>query len=347
MNNGPDDKQAPIYIYNAMDRNVGYGILRTRAQALIHLPEIKLSGKLIWLLRESNTQKGMLTADYIRWDNEKNVWLGASIRVVLHKEKGWINASNTETPDVKEAIKRMESVDANIAAGHLDSLSQFLEKSHLITSNRLNPSQVEQSKQPIYTAYISDVANDDGKPKKVMVSLPPAVLQAITCELTGKPMQDPVVLKADINIRREDGGVMTLKKGRSYERAALEMLNVEKSIYISNFTLKKVIGRLGCSDQGIINSLEAERLLDPVQLETMSDPYIMPSGHSISKETLDGMVKSNRTLKCPETNLPFGKSDAVPNTNLDRFIKAWPSCRETLLESLKSEPSSSSKIAKL
>ncbi len=348
---GPEKQQGDIYIYKAMDRTQGFRILKARSEELINLSEVKLRGQPLWLLRESSTQQGMLTADLIIWNSQKDQWVEGSHRVVLHKDKGWVNANDPSDPDVKEAIKHMQSVDSESAGRYLESLSNYfkdLKGLNLVTVNRMNPAKEEQTNQAIYSGYV--VVSPDlpasSNVAKVSVPLTPPILQAITCEVSGKIMKEPVVMKADVKVKTADGRDFFLRKGRSYEKSALETMNVNRDIYVTNFTLSKVISRLGCNDEGRLNSLEEERLIDPVPLETMSNPYIMPTGRSISKETLDGMIASGRTLKCPETNIAFRAEQAVRNINLDRFISAWPSCREILVNAIK-EPALSSSKAKL
>lgn len=345
---GPDKQQGDIYIYKAMDQSQGFRILKARSEELINLSEIKERRQPLWLLRESSTQKGMLTADYIQWNNQNAQWEQGSMRVVLHKDKGWVNASIPAAEDVKEAIKHMENVDSETAVHHLESLSEYFKNKKLVTQYRMNPAKVEQTNQSVYSGYV--VVSPDlpasSNVAKVSVPLTPPILQAITCELSGKIMKEPVVMKADVKVKTADGHDFFLRKGRSYEKSALEKLNVNRDIYVTNFTLSKVISRLGCNDEGRLNSLEEERLIDPVPLETMSNPYIMPTGRSISKETLDGMIASGRTLKCPETNIAFRADQAVRNINLDRFISAWPSCREILVNTIK-DPALSASKAKL
>lgn len=342
---GPEKQQGDIYIYKAMDQSQGFRVLKARSEELINLSEIKERRQPLWLLRESSTQKGMLTADYIQWNNQNAQWEQGSMRVVLHKDKGWVNANDPSDQDVKEAIKHMENVDSETAVHHLESLSDYFKNKKLVTLYRMNPAKVEQTNQAVYSGYI--VAADlptSSNVAKVSVSLTPPIQQAITCELSGKIMKEPVVMKADVKVKTADGRDFFLRKGRSYEKSALEILNVNRDIYVTNFTLSKVISRLGCNDEGRLNSLEEERLIDPVLLETMSNPYIMPTGRSISKETLDGMIASGRTLKCPETNAPFHAQQAIPNINLDRFIKAWPSCREILVNAIKEPAVSKAKL---
>ncbi|HRE31082.1 MAG TPA: hypothetical protein PLD88_03820, partial [Candidatus Berkiella sp.] len=152
--------------------------------------------------------------------------------------------------------------------------------------------------------------------------------------LTGNIFRTPVVMNKNIKINQEDGKLfMMLEKGKSYEESALLNLGVKKQDYYINFNLMKIIDRLGCNDQGLIEKLDDDRLIDPVYLTTMKDPMILPSTHSYSRETIEGLIHSGRTLKCPNTNQPFNKDDVVPNIALDRFLKAWPECREKLLES--------------
>jgi hypothetical protein len=336
MQRGPDgtpSEASSIYVFKSMDRNVGYRHLKMLADDLPNIAQIKETGQALWLLRESNTQKGMLTVDYIFWDNKINNWYENSTRMALHPIKGWVNASNVDDPSFKEAMATISEVNSETAEKHQGSLETYLSTLPytLTITNRMNPTKQEQANQGIYTGYVT--VGDDKPTHKVSVPLIPATTQAITCELSGKVFKNPVVLTKNITIPGQGGISIQLNKGKSYEKAELEKIGVDSAYYFVNFVLQKIINRLGCGDNALMNNLSHAWLIDPVMLETLEDPYILPSGHSLSKETINGMIASGRTLRCPQTQAPFTK-DLVPNINLDRFIKAWPTCQEQLIESI-------------
>ncbi len=139
---------------------------------------------------------------------------------------------------------------------------------------------------------------------------------------------------------------MKLSKGKSYELAELQRLGINSKDYYLNFVLQKIISRLGSNDAGLIEKLETERLIDPVLLETLADPYILPSGHSLSKASIDGIIASGRTLRCPQTQQSFTPANIVSNTNLARFIQAWPESKALLIASLSQELPSSQDVTK-
>ena len=339
------DNAPDIYIFKAMDRNVGYRLLKTKAEGMLNIAQIKQNEEIIWLLRESNTQKGMLTVDYISWDNIKQIWKENSTRMALHPNKGWIPTSDTNSPDFIEAMKSINKVDSDTAGEHQATLQAYLSKLPyaLNVQNRMNPTKQEQAKQGIYTSYI--VVGADRPSNKVSVPLTPPITQAISCELSGKVFKDPVVLIRDITIPGGGGRPIQLNKGKSYERSELEKIGIDPANYYTNFVLSKIINRLGCGDKGLIENLSDDRMVDPVMLETLADPYILPSSHSLSKQIIDGMIASGRSLRCPQTQQPFTQQTAIANVNLDRFIKAWPTCQALLIESLdKRNPHSRSKL---
>ncbi|MGE3318283.1 MAG: U-box domain-containing protein [Candidatus Berkiella sp.] len=330
---GAAEEQSDIYIFAAMDANSGYALLMNKAKDLPNIAQIKASGQPLWLLRESNTQVGMLTVDFITWNEEKNNWIPQSTRMALHPQKGWINASDPKNPDFIEAKQSMTQVNAETADKHQQSLQAYLDafpNARFSLENRMNPLKSQQAQAPIYTTYITDQQPAN---QKALVPLTPGVAQAITCELSGKVFKDPVVLNRDITLPGVSG--RQLKLGRSYEKSELEKLGINSSNFYANFTLKKIVNRLGCNDAGLMENLSNDRLVDPVMLDTMSNPQILPSSHSLSKETIDGMIASGRTLRCPETQQPFTQQNVVPNVNLDRFIKAWPECQRLLVETLR------------
>ncbi|MCS5709933.1 U-box domain-containing protein [Candidatus Berkiella aquae] len=324
-----------IYIFQAMDRKAGYRYLINAVGKYNNLEKIKSDETVYWLLRESNTQKGLLTIDFLYWNNQNMRWTTGSQRMALHKDKGWIKANNLEDPEVKEALKEIEHVSAESAGLHEDSLYEFISKLStvkLLIENRLNPNNEQQAVSGIYSKYV-DTRNPTPEEVKSVV-LMPGVIQALTCELTGKIFRTPAVMNHDIRINQKDGKLfMILQKGKSYEESALKSIGLKEENYYINFNLMKIIDRLGCNDQGLIERLDEERLLDPVLLTTLEDPMILPSTHSYSRETIEGMINSGRTLKCPNTNKRFDKTDVVPNISLDRFLKAWPECRVKLMES--------------
>lgn len=352
MESGPESnaalpEESTIYIFKSMDRNAGYKKLKDHAAHLPNLAEIIKSGTTLWLLRESNTQVGMLTVDFIIWDKEKNNWRENSTRMALHPDKGWINASDVTAPLFQETMAAISKVNSETAAKHQDSLQSYLStlSFNLLVENRMNPAKNEQATQPIYTSYVT-IGEDHPANKKVLVSLTPATAQAITCELSGKVFKDPVVLKRDLILTIHKNPVK-LTKGKSYEKAELQKLGVYPNNYYANFTLNKIINRLGCNSTALIENLSQDRLIDPVMLDTLKEPYILPSGRSISKDTVDGMIASGRSLRCPETQQPFTKEEAIPNINLDRFIQAWPACQEKLIESMNTDLVSNSKKPRL
>lgn len=339
--------QPELYIFAAMDRNLGYSRLKEAANELPHIAQVKESGQCLWLLRESNTQPGMLTADFIHWDKENNRWLEKSTRMALHREKGWINASAPNNPEVKEALKSIHTVNAKSAGRHQESLTSYLSSFspfNLLVQNRLNPSKSQQAQLSLYSQYTSHAkAAASSSHSKTPVLLTPDIIQAISCEISGKVLKVPVVLIRDITIANPEGYPMKLSKGKSYELAELQRLGVDSKDYYPNFVLQKIISRLGSNDAGLIEKLETERLIDPVLLETLADPYILPSGHSLSKASIDGIIASGRSLRCPQTQLPFTKENIVRNVNLTRFIEAWPNSRAALIKSLSEKSTTSTK----
>lgn len=339
--------QPDLYIFAAMDRNVGYAKLKDMANDLPHIAQVKETGQSLWLLRESNTQRGMLTVDIIRWDTNNNRWRENSTRMALHIDNGWIDASDTKLPEVKEAMKSMHQVNARSAGQHQDSLMKYLgdlPTFKLLVENRLNPSKSQQAKSSIYSQYTStanigrSAENENSKKTATSVLLTPDIIQAISCEISGKVLQKPMVLKADMARPNPNGHTMHLNRGKSYELAELQRLGISANFYCPNFVLAKIISRLGCNNIGLIENLESDRLIDPVMLEILDDPYILPSGHSLSKTTIDGMIASNRSLKCPQTQQPFTKENIVSNINLARFIRAWPESKALLIKSISTEP---------
>lgn len=332
---GPNENP-DIFIYKAMDRSVGYNFLKNRANQMLNIDDIKANGTILWLLRESNTQKGMLTVDFIYWNKALNRWNEVSTRMVLHAKNGWIDSSNPANPEVQEAIKNMVQVDSAVAAKHLGSLETYLTQHKdykFEIANRVNPFKQDQAQSSVYSSYVTQALIAT----KVSVVLTPPIIQAISCELSKKTMKNPVVLKKDILITEPGDRQMLLRKGRSYERSELEARDIGPDCFIENFSLQKIISRLGCGDKGKIDNLETDRLFEPVMLETMSQPYILPSTHSISRETLEQMKATGRSLRCPETQAPFERSDPVPNLNLDQFIREWPDCQQVLVASLQNQ----------
>ncbi len=351
MEGGPESEnpatsdEPNIYIFKSMDRNVGYRHLKRMADELPNIAQIKETGQTLWLLRESNTQKGMLTVDFISWDNKTNDWRENSTRMALHPDKGWINANKSDDPSFKEAMESISAVNSETAEKHQGSLQTYLSTlpCKLTIEYRMNPAKQEQANQGIYTHYV--IVDSDEPTHKVSVPLTPSITQAITCELSGKVFKNPVVLIRDITIPGGGGRMIQLNQGKSYEKSELEQIGIYPNNYHTNFVLQKIINRLGCGDKGLMENLTNDRLIDPVMLEMLEDPYILPSGHSLSKITIDGMIASGRTLRCPQTQTPFTKEEVTFNINLDRFIKAWPDCQKQLVESMKTEQSAPKKPA--
>ncbi len=339
-----------VYIYKPMERHAGYRIIKENAQKMEQentaLANIKQNATPLWLLRESNVA-GMLTIDYIYWENKAGCWAENSIRMAL-TSAGWIDASDINNPAVQEALKSKRPVTAQMALEHKDSLSSFIGQYHtssnyahlqFMLANRQNPGKEQQSKSAVYSGYTTVASQSftpifesiSKKPTPTKIILDPALTQAITCDITGKPFKDPVVLIQDCMKPNAENKVLCLKKGRSYEKSALLALGIENKWFYDNFTLNKIIDRLGANDVEKLQSLTDERLLDNVLLETYIDPYILPSGHSFSKCVIDEMVKSGRTLQCPNTREKFEKKQAVQNVNLKHFIFAWPASQEKLI----------------
>lgn len=320
-----------------MAPEAGYRILKKKITGMLQDEQnaLKESGKALWLLRESNT-KGMLTVDMILWSKEENNWKTKSTRMVL-SDNGWINASNVQLPEVQEALQSAQHITAETAGLHEATLFQYIENydnGMLILENRINPSKNEQTTSPILSLYqVRDISR---------VPLTPGVLQSLTCDITGQIFTNPVVMNVDQMVRNRDGEDIRLYKGRTYEESALQALRVNPQVYYVNKTLKDVINRLGSADNAKIASLEEDWLKDPVSLETLIEPMILPSTHSLSKDTVEGMIASGRTLQCPMTRIPFTREQVISNENLDHFIQAWPECKALLVPSLSS--SSRSKL---
>ncbi|HRE31083.1 MAG TPA: hypothetical protein PLD88_03825, partial [Candidatus Berkiella sp.] len=171
-----------IYIFKAMDRQAGYRYLINGVGKLNKLDQIKSDQTVYWLLRESNSQKGLLTIDYIFWNNKENCWASGSQRAALHKAKGWINASNLEDPQVLEALKEIEQVTAETAVLHEKSLYEFISQlpnANLSIENRLNPSNEQQAVSGIFSKYIN--INNSVAKESFGIFLMPGVIQALTC----------------------------------------------------------------------------------------------------------------------------------------------------------------------
>jgi hypothetical protein len=161
------------------------------------------------------------------------------------------------------------------------------------------------------------------------VSLTPGVRQAITCEITGETFENPVVMKRDKLVKNGKKDLI-LYKGRSYEEQALQRLNVKPTDYFSNITLRNIINRIGSNDIDKIELLIEDRAFDVVSLETLENPVIISSGHTLNKDTIDKLVKK----ECPSTRKPFNQADVIPNINLEQFINEWQICKEQLVQSI-------------
>ncbi len=363
MNLGPtkvnDDCQ--IYIFEAMQPETGWKRLTTQANKRPDLQVIKDSGTVLWLLRASR-QPGMLTIDCIAWDKEKGDWAKSNTRMAL-TPAGWINASDINSPIIQEALKSMQNISPKEAGKHKDSLEKYISDYNVNSStvkglawrfkieNRVNPKKSEQTNTSLYTDYIIAEIDDlpqpppiltaakliekkDASKKVTQVSLTPDVIQAISCEITGQTFKEPVVILSDMLIKTKEGVSFQLRKGQSYEKAALLAAGVGAANFYVNFQLGKIIDRLGANNAEKLEKLEAERLQDAVFLDTMEDPYILPSGHSFNKRTIDEMVRSGRSLACPNTRTPFQIANVVKNINLEQFTQTWPGCRDQLIESI-------------
>jgi hypothetical protein len=282
-------------------------------------------------------------------------WVGDSTRMALTKT-GWINATNSNLPAVKAALQNLQTVTSEDAHMHKESLEQYIRGykfDHFDVKDRINPAPEEQTESELYSNYVSIARHEDHRPEAVLashlgqekaekkaskVSLTPAVLQAVSCNLTGKPFKDPVVMKEDMKIETKFGAYV-LRKGHSYEKSAVLNAKVPENKFYANFMLKRVIDSLGANDPAKLENLTEARLQDPVLLDQIKDPVILPSGHSYSAETIEDLEKSNKRT-CPNTRQPFNPGDPVRNVNLDLFNRGWEECRKKLLSSVpKVEPS--------
>ncbi len=340
------DNSNDIYIYTKMDPGLGYQKLINNCEDHINRRDdesarfrgIKNNGQKLWHIRESNVP-GMLTVDVVQWNAAKNEWNMQSFRMALTKN-GWVNANaySSNKPEHQEerralmkALEDKENVTPENASQHKASLEKYIsEKLGLSIENRINPLKNEQTTSELYSTY----AKIGGGLGSAKVKLSPGVTQALTCEITQKPFKRPVVMNVDKNVNTPDGSTIGLRKGQSYEQSALESLGVSQTEFYPNFLLKRIADSIGSLDKLKITELDERRLEDPVLLDQMKDPRVIPSGHSYSQETISGMA---RPLTCPNTRIPFRLDEVVVNQNLAHFIREWPACKTTLLQTLERE----------
>lgn len=299
----------------------------------------------LWLIRESATQLGVIVIQYIHWDD--NQWKEGAGKLAYLPGKGW-------TSDTSNLSYFLPITNDNINECFNSLLMCLPSSPHFLLKHLINPRQKPDNARgekdevsfetTVLTRYQRAFVEQKSNAKKreavtnienqtaVKVKLSAGMIQAITCELSGKTFSDPVIMNEDVKI-----GSIKLVKGTSYERKELEKLKVKTSKYYDNLNLKFAVNRLGCNDSGKIRSFTEERLQDPIELDTLADPHILPSGHSFSKTSIDGMITSNRSLKCPNSRQPFTQDQVVPNTNLNAFLHEWPACKKIMLEALNDE----------
>jgi|GEM_PF-3700946 len=323
-----------VYIFKAMLPIKGYDILREQFFS-IDQEALKARGESPWLLRESNIT-GMLTIDFLKFNETTTQWECKSRRMALTAD-GWVCSST-----LKDTIKVIEQITAESASNHQESLNNYIQSMNFLLANRLNPLKHQQTTCGIYTTY-----SILGEPSSNKVNLSPGLAQAISCELSRKPFKKPVVINSNMQIRVEGWNFISLYQGRSYEESELIKLKVPQEKYYRNFVLEKVIDRLGCEDATKIEKLSEERLLDPVFLETIENPIILPSGHSFGQKVIDEMIISGRSLRCPNTGMPFNKNCVVTNINLENFMREWPSSKAMLIGNLDVELSKRPEVKSL
>lgn len=323
MDSGPS---ASTYIYKAMDRALGVRILEEKAARLSEdtLKSIKDNRTVLWLIRESNSEPGMLAIDYIHWNDKEKKWDNGSIRMAFTNE-GWIRASQADRQRARSILK---ALTAEQVGEHEQSLRDYLAKHiiemadktirHFDVAYRMNPTSDEQTKSQLYSTYTES-----------MISLNPAMKQAITCEITNMIFKEPVVMNKNATVMIGDTE-FRLIKGRTYEKDAIldaqikgNNLKINSHFFYENFALSKCINRLA-APLGKLETLGEDFMSDPVFGDLYDNPMLIPSGHTFNSETLQGMIDSGRTLMCPLTRDPFTQNQIIPNTNLERFLKAWP-----------------------
>lgn len=339
------------YIYSATTG--GWSILANAINSSSHLKNAMLMGKAVYLIRVSNTDNHMLTKEYVILKNidaiKEKLFASENIdhwntRYML-SPSGWCEANKLDDPEIKKIRETMIEVDPDTIGRHyVEQLERLICSDPTFeTQHRVNPPKNQQTRCEIYSSYSAS------RTKKEEVRILPELRQSITCEITGKPFKDPVIVTKNHTTAR---GWM-LYSGRSYERSKLQELNVPSGLYRDNYPLKKAIMRLGSGQTERI-----ETLGDKLEIDNLDDHLnqLAISARSFSKMNTDSEVVdlenriANLTISVRKTTNntsmevdqdPFEEQEenieVIPNLNLQQFVRGWPLNKDSLFADLESK----------
>ncbi len=344
-------EEADIFIYGKMGPKETNRILAGKVELLkkqfdfsSKIEVLQENERKLWLIRESRVE-GLLTVQSISYEKKSSKWkMNTPQRYLLSNEKGWICNNESPGSDLFEAIAAsvggiIKLTEENTAP-HLPGLLNLLAENGYDPDNRINPKLGEETQTTAYTTYThtpSHTKSQASHLKSTTISLPEGIFMALSCPLATKKtgeaklMKDPVTLVAD---------------GITYERAhLLEEYPAlqEGSDFYPNIKLKTIINYIAANSlqpNEYLAKLEKveEDIQDPVQLITMENPVLSPSGYSYEQSSIAQWIRSKqsdlpvwgniRLIPDPVTRMDIRGKTLVPNVNLRLFIDAWPSFYE-------------------
>ncbi|KTC86252.1 U-box domain-containing protein [Legionella cincinnatiensis] len=343
-------EEADIFIYGKMGPKETNRILMGKVELLKR--QLDFSSKInalqenegkLWLIRESRVE-GLLTVQSISYEKTSSKWkMNTPERYLLSNEKGWIRNNARPGSDLFQAIA--ESVGGIVklteenTTPHLPGLLNLLSKNGYDAGNRVNPKVGEETQTTAYTTYttLRRSKSQDLHLESTIISLPEGILMALSCPLTTKKTGEAKLMKDPVTL---------VKDGITYERALLleEYPNLQEgNDFYPNIKLKTIINYIAAnslqSDEYLAKLEKVEEdIQDPVQLITMENPVLSPSGYSYEQSSIAQWIHSKQSdlpvwgniqpIPDPVTRMDMRGKMLVPNINLRLFIDAWPSFYE-------------------